>query len=475
MWYDEGKWERGRVMGRRFLIALVLLALLITPVLAAEETITDPPVKIHTVEELLAMGESGSYILMNDLDMSGVSWHCPTFTGTFDGNGHALLNLTLTQPAQAKDSSYDGNQNRYDTAFVGLFGSLYDAVVKDLRLVNVRCVMETGEHCFVGGIAGNSRRSTIENCTVTGWLELRADTKMFGVGGVVGYGSGTVRGCTVDMTLICTDLNKKQMDEQFLGGVFSTGFMNVENCDVTIDGYSSDYGYVHNGGITGMYLQYPIGEGKEGRITGNRIRGKITFFECNPDRRAYCRAEAGEILAFWYTVEGNEIDFLRDERWEYDRELRPHNCADAQFTERLQLSGCDSYGYSVLRCQNCGWEYKDHYTLPSHSVTVWTVTRQPTFTEEGLSEGLCDRCGLAFTRSEPVLEPLPTQSQPPATQAPTEPSQTPTLPQPTEDPAQEETEDPVSPLLVFAVMGIVSIGLVIFLICRPRKGGKYAR
>ena len=76
---------------------LALLWLLTFPVAFAAET----PTEIYTVEELLAIGEdpAGSYILMNDLDLTGVEWPCPDFSGTFDGNGHALLNLELTQPA----------------------------------------------------------------------------------------------------------------------------------------------------------------------------------------------------------------------------------------------------------------------------------------------------------------------------------------------------------------------------------------
>ena len=83
-----------------------------------------------------------------------------------------------------------------------------------------------GKHIVVLGL-GVSNRPLVRlllryGCTVTGCLELRAHDRMFGVAGVVGYGSGTVEGCTVDVTLICTDTDPNTKDEQFMAAVFST-------------------------------------------------------------------------------------------------------------------------------------------------------------------------------------------------------------------------------------------------------------
>ena len=291
---------------KQFAAILALLWLLAFPVVFAAEA----PTEIHTVEELLAIGEdpAGSYILMNDLDLTGVEWPCPDFSGTFDGNGHALLNLELTKPGATTAITIDGNKKEYDTQLVGFFGRLQDAEVKNLQLLNVRALIEIDKPCFLGGLAAHSMDSKITGCTVTGCLELRAFDRMFGVAGLIGYGNGTVENCDVDVTLICTDTDPNTKDEQFMGGIFATGFMDVSGCHITIDGYCSEFGYVHNGGITGMYMRRPIGYDYKGNLIGNTVTGKITFFENNPNRRAYCSAMVGEALVNRWYLDYNTSD-----------------------------------------------------------------------------------------------------------------------------------------------------------------------
>ncbi|MBQ9843853.1 MAG: hypothetical protein IJO31_06830 [Oscillospiraceae bacterium] len=447
---------------------LALLWLLTFPVAFAAET----PTEIYTVEELLAIGEdpAGSYILMNDLDLTGVEWPCPDFSGTFDGNGHALLNLELTKPGATTAITIDGNQKKYDTYLVGFFGSLQGAEVKNLQLLNVRALIDIDTPCFLGGLAAHSMDSKITGCTVTGTLELRAFDRMFGVAGLVGYGNGTVENCNVDVTLICTDTDPNTKDEQFMGGIFATGFMDVSGCHITIDGYCSEFGYVHNGGITGMYMRRPIGYDYKGNLVNNTVTGKITFFECNPDRRAYCAAEAGEILGSYNRI-SNTCDFTRDERKDYSVELRPDMCLVPGYEKTVVAPGCDTYGYTLYTCTGCGYSYKDDYTLFAHTVTVWTVTEAPTLEKEGLSTGSCDLCGLEFTRIEPVLEELPTEAP---TEPPTEaPTEAPTVPATVVTPAENP---PYALLCLLAICILGAIGVCIALL-RPKKrrGGKYAK
>ena len=52
---------------------------------------------------------------------------------------------------------------------------------------------------------------------------------------------------------------------------------NVSDCVVNIDGYISEHGYVHSGGITGLYILYPVTGSYVADIAGNTINGKITF------------------------------------------------------------------------------------------------------------------------------------------------------------------------------------------------------
>lgn len=413
-------------MRKRAILALLLAFVLsiCVPVLATG-TETEPAsgepeaIEIHTVEELQAMAEDplATYILMEDLDLSGVEWLPFEFKGTFDGNGHAILNLTLTQPAEVTGLSYDGNQDSYSTRFVGLFGILRNAVVKNLQLINVRCLMEVDYPCFVGGVAGYCDNSLIYGCTVTGNLELRAHKDIYGVGGVAGYGVGGIEGCKIDVTLLTVDTDPDTKAEQFLGGVYATGFIDSKDNVVNIDGYISEHGYVHSGGITGMYMQQPLGRGLSGRIMGNAVTGRITFFEHNSDRRAYCSAYAGEVLAQAYIRNNNTESFERKEIWQNYSELRPCVCTEPDFAETLVAPTCDSYGYTINECFGCGYTFTDHYTLHEHTITTWTVTKAPTTEAEGISTGICDNCGAEFTRAEPKLEiPETEPTEPPATE-----------------------------------------------------------
>lgn len=419
------------------------------------------PKEIRTAEELLAVSEDpqGSYILMSDLDMTGIPWIPLDFSGTFDGNGHAVLNLSVSETGKETAIVFDGNVKEYEAQFAGFFGTLRGAEVKNLNLINLRGRVDASEPCLMGGIAGYSDLSTISDCKVTGCLELRAFDRMFGVGGVVGFGTGTIQNCRVDVTLICTDTDANTLDEQFLGGAFATGFMNVLGCEINLDGYCSEFGYVHNGGITGMLRQHPAQNKFGSTIRDNTIAGKITFFECNKNRRAYCHPEVGEILANWYTVTHNKHTFVKDERHEYDVELRPEMCLEPRYTETLVEPGCSTYGYTRYCCDGCGYEYTDHYTLFQHTVSTWTAQEAPTTEQEGRSTGNCDLCGAACERTEPRLEHLPTETEA-VTQLPTEPE---------EKPAETRRKTPWQIWILPAAA--VSAGLGIFLLSRRKKPG----
>lgn len=404
---------------KRFLIPL-LLCLLLLPIISVNAT-EETPILLYTAEDLIRLADdpTASYRLMEDIDMTGISWKSIDFSGNFDGNGHALLNLTLSEPSEQMPKAYDGNWVSYESRYIGFFGVVEGARIENLNLVNVRAVIETDEPCFLGGLAGYAVDTTFANCRVSGSLELRAHEKIFGVGGMIGYGRGSVENCVADVTLICVDTDATTRDEQFLGGVYSTGFFDVFDSTVTIDGYISEHGYVHSGGITGMYMQEPNQPGKEGHAYRNTVTGKITFFEDNSNRRAYCKALFGEVLISSLDQRENVTDFERDEVFEYDCELRPEMCELSVDTAVVTPSGCDTFGYTTHTCEGCGYSYTDAYTLYSHTVTDWTVRDAPTTEEEGLSVGYCDLCGAEQTRIEPVLPP----TEPP-TEAPTEPETT---------------------------------------------------
>lgn len=411
--------------------------------------------EIATYEELLAIRDnpSGAYRLTANIDMAGQSWEPLDFSGELDGGGHALLNLTVTTTGASTAVTYDGNYKTYDTSFSGLFGTLTGASVHDLSLWNVRVTVESDAPCFIGAIAGYTEDSAITNCTAQGILELTAHDRMFGVGGFVGYGNGTLETCRGDFSLICTDTDSETRDEQFMGGAYAAGHLNVKDCTVSIDGYDSDHGYVHNGGLVGMYIFYPAGLDFQGEITNNTVTGQITFFEDNTNRRAYCNGFIGEIMNWDFINGGNTDSFTHNEVFDYTTNLRPHTCQDPGYTETVTPAGCDTFGYTTRICDACGYRETDRYTLFQHRLGGWTETVPPTTEQSGLEEAVCTLCGAVETRQlppRPAPEPSASPSQPPA-------------PEPER---QEESNLSLFPFLIVLLLAAV---IAVFLILRRKK------
>ena len=141
---------------------------------------------IYTRAELDAIRNNpgGSYILMNDIDLSGKNWTpIPEFWGTLDGNGHSIDNMTINNQNQGSDY--------YDIAFINdIKNKGVPVTIKNIKFKNVNvysksayvaCVVACGGTVNMsniavesGSISGNSRvgslmgqiydNTNIENC-----------------------------------------------------------------------------------------------------------------------------------------------------------------------------------------------------------------------------------------------------------------------------------------------------------------------
>ncbi len=368
---------------------------------------------VSTAEDLLAMADnpSGCYELMNDIDMKGVNWKPFTFSGSLNGNGYSVLNLTVTEAGDGRMQTIDGNRKVYDTSFCAMFDILSGSVV-NLNLLKVPVNHTPDEPAFAGSIEGYLDGGTVANCNIKGRLMLKAHDRMFGVGGIAGFGHGMFMLCNADVTLICIDTDAGTKDEQFMGGVCAAGYPDIKECNIVIDGYDSDHGYVHNGGLVGMYIFYGDTE-YEGSICENDVKGKITFYEDNRDRRAYCKAFIGEIMNYTFFDEDNTEEFLRDEVNCYDIDLMPmkselprqtplsENC-DHKDKSEVIAPKCDEFGYTKHTCEICGYEWTDDYTLKEHSFEC-NIIKEPTINEEGINQGVCTLCGETVSEAIPKL------------------------------------------------------------------------
>jgi hypothetical protein len=142
------------------------------------------PFKVYNNETLRKVGTgtdgwslAAHYLQIANIDLDGTgNWvrvgvsQIAAFTGTYDGGGHAISNLTVNNTAE----------------FQGLFGYISTgATVKNLGLLDVN--VSGGPRA--GGIVGFSE-GTVSNCFVTGTITGGNDT-----GGIVACLTGTVENC----------------------------------------------------------------------------------------------------------------------------------------------------------------------------------------------------------------------------------------------------------------------------------------
>ena len=150
-------------------------------------------IPLNSAEEFLSFAENfgsddypvdGNYELTADIDLTGMTVEPvgddqTPFLGTFNGNGHAIRNLTMDSEA----------------ASVGLFAYIgAGGRAVNIILENADITAEDSDN--TGGIAG-ACAGTIENCSVTGTI-----TGNGTVAGLTGrLHGGTVRNCSVNVTV----------------------------------------------------------------------------------------------------------------------------------------------------------------------------------------------------------------------------------------------------------------------------------
>ncbi len=398
-------------MFKRIVCLLLCLLFALSPAVSVRAE--DEGVGIFTPEDLLALAAdpAGRYYLGADLDMTGVDWTPPAFSGSLDGRGHAIYNLRVSRTGSEHADSVDGNAKVYDTVYAGLFSVLRGADIRDLTLRGVDIDVRTSAHCYVGGLAGYFDSTLITGCRVLdARLTLTSEcvsengnarrSCVGGVGGLVGFGSGAVTDCTADVTLVFDDRSDKALKcEQFMGGVLACGHALIDRCSVVIRGYDACHGYVHNGGLVGMFYDYDR-SGASQPVSNSDVTGTITFFEDNRDRRAYCEAFIGEMLT-WTSLDNVTPSFQRDEIRDYTAVLQPEKCAEPSLTETVREADCSGCGYTEHTCTVCGNTWRDSFVPVAHRPGDWVVTKEATYTDSGLREQRCALCG-AVLREEVI-------------------------------------------------------------------------
>lgn len=178
-------------------------------------TVTQTNYNIATAEDLLniKLNTEGDYKLTADIDMSGVSFTpLPDFTGSLDGQGHVIRNLTFN----------NANQDQ-----AALFSTIHGATIKNLGIEGANIVGNANAAAIVGRACGG----TIQSCyvansyiegrdhvgSITGDMNVndnvgvtisdclsdaRLKTRSYQVGGLVGVANGgTIQNCYFSGTI----------------------------------------------------------------------------------------------------------------------------------------------------------------------------------------------------------------------------------------------------------------------------------
>ena len=185
-------------------------------------------IEINDIDELQLIGNDagypldGDYVLGNDIDASATAtWNdgagfmpiAPyvhpiasedsSFTGTFDGAGYTISDLTINRPLEY---------------MVGLFASVYGATLQNIGLENGTVTGRETTGGLVGLVGDNS---SLTNCYSTGTVTTTGGEGI--VGGLVGVlSSGSLTNCYSTGTVTAT------------GGMAGGGFVGEVNGNNTI-------------------------------------------------------------------------------------------------------------------------------------------------------------------------------------------------------------------------------------------------
>ncbi|SFR65038.1 M26 family metallopeptidase [Anaeromicropila populeti] len=225
---------------------------------------TENPYVIKTKEQLQAVRWelSASYVLANDIDLTAGEWEplgttTEPFSGQFDGKGFVISNFSVSR----------GTVN-----YIGFFGVISDASVKNLTLSNLKI---NGKN-YVGGLFGEvlGTGNTIDNCHVE-------DARISGtayVGGLAGYvakaGTTAILKCSSNSEVIGTD--------KYVGNLIGYLYGGIQRCwaEGTVEAVSyvgGLVGYSNAGVIEESYSNVKVTDGTYvGGIAGYKLNGTIS-------------------------------------------------------------------------------------------------------------------------------------------------------------------------------------------------------
>ena len=374
----------------------------------------------------------GAYaVLTADIDLNNESWtpigpdRDSAYTGTFDGQGHTVKNLSVTvnvQPGRA-----------------GLFGCVKDGTIRKLTVAgSVSCTANQG---WCGGIAGYAMDENIENCASLCTVSCTGiDARVGGIVGLVDYNSRTliIRDC-YNIGKITGRSDNGSGDAGGICGFYMNG--KISNCynvgEITGSGYVSKIAvsayndsrptncyYLSDtdtdlNGTAKTAAEFANGDVLEELKAGQRDNNADPW----ADECKYLAA-AGKTLPV-FNGQGDAHDHQSND-WEHNDTEHWQVCTCGAVFHKAEHSGGTATCTQRATCTVCGAEYGDvlghdfttswthddneHWKQCSrcdakddvgpHTWDSGTITTAPTCTKAGERTYTCTECGA--TKTEPI-------------------------------------------------------------------------
>ena len=214
-------------------------------------------------------------VVTANIDMGLVTNYFPiaNFTGSLDGQGHIISNLTI-------DSNV--TKNLFEIALIGYLGT--GGNVRNLGMTNVTL---TGQE-LIGGLCGMNRGGTIDTCYVTGSV---TNTILANIaGGLCGYNYSEIVDCRAEVDISGGD---------HIGGL--CGWNSIGSIN---ESYAT-------GAITGNWMVGGLCGSNAGTVQNCYARGNVTQSGMWPSHTGGLCGNNGKIIENCYStgsVNGNEGD-----------------------------------------------------------------------------------------------------------------------------------------------------------------------
>lgn len=289
---------------KKLLLFLFLSIALVGCDFGGEVTTTEPIVidtenylEITTIDELKNIEMNKSYILMNDLDLTGQEWNPlgdfqNPYLGNFDGNGMSISNLSITDD---------------ESQFNGLFGYV-EGNLTNLDIVDFNISYNTNKLTFAGGLAG-SVKGDIENITANGSISIVNVKSNTFAGLLVGASQKQVELSTdiaefkpnnVIHNEVSGTINVTSERIAFVGGLIGKALNSIVTdnfSDVTIDVITNN-SMLYAGGLIGHNYGGVVSGYEQERLTLNiAVSNNIALSEINSEAKGY-NAYTGGLIGY---------------------------------------------------------------------------------------------------------------------------------------------------------------------------------